>query len=157
MVFHLSESWWATDLFGGLRISRHFIIQQKTCFRRRVPRWQWSRRPKVRLVPGIQQESYQTILNIYEYNWRMKKSSRNSINRKATTFYKEEKRWRRSRGPLFQQVPWVELDIYETILKTHRISLRCRKIHLDLYKRMSPGLNIEVWSRELWIRAQISR
>ena len=28
----------------------------------------------------------------------------------------------------------VELDTYQTILNTHRISLRRRKIHLDLYK-----------------------
>ena len=44
----------------------------------------------------------------------------------------------------------------ETSLNIHRISLRCRKIHLDLYKWTSPVLSIEVQSREPWNRAQIS-
>ena len=61
------------------------------------------------------------------------KSSRNSMNRKVTTFSKEEKRWQRSRRP-FLSWSRVKLDTYQTILNTHGISLRHRKIHLDLYK-----------------------
>ena len=55
------------------------------------------------------------------------------MNRKVTTFSKEEKRWQRSRRP-FLSWSRVKLDMYQTILNTHGISLRCRKIHLDLYK-----------------------
>ncbi|XP_077912681.1 uncharacterized protein LOC144379232 isoform X1 [Halichoerus grypus] len=36
-------------------------------------RWQRSRRPKFRLVPGIQLDRDQTILNTYELNRRSKK------------------------------------------------------------------------------------
>ena len=55
------------------------------------------------------------------------------MNRKVTTVCKEEKRWQRRRTA-FLGWSQVELDIYQSILNTHQIILRHRKIHLDLYK-----------------------
>jgi len=33
----------------------------------------------------------------------------------------------------------MDLDIYQTTLNTHEISLRCKKIDLDLYKQNIAG------------------
>jgi len=50
------------------------------------PRWRRSRRPRFRLVPGMQLNRDQTILNTYELNRRSKKRIATTLNKKATTF-----------------------------------------------------------------------
>lgn len=51
------------------------------------PRWQRSRRPESHVVPGIQRDSHEIMLNTCELNSGSKESC-NSANRKVITFYK---------------------------------------------------------------------
>jgi len=51
-------------------------------------------------------------------------------------------------GTLFQLVPGIELDIYQTTLSTHKTSLRCKKIWIST-NRISQAVGFEVRSGEL--------
>jgi len=73
----------SSDIFGAviegllvfwyqITIANTVLVKMTTSWRGRA-RWWKSRRPKFRLVPEIQLDSYQTIQNTYKLNRRSKK------------------------------------------------------------------------------------